>query len=365
MAATDALGESDEVAPVEPTDSAVLKRSPSADAMEVGEPLLLASTSVHASGESDEAAPVEPFDSAVVERSPSADAMEVLTADPEEKLSQKPFCESNVHATGALDATVAKASTIARWSESVVNHRTWERFDAELGTVPVIQAIAEALNVTPLTVAMLASFAFLAFLLYGFGGQLVCMLLGVAYPAFESFKVVEAFANMSDQTDLYTKAASLQFWLTYWIVVAVLATGEYFFYFALQWFPFYFPIKLLFLFWLFNPVTRGANHVYNWFVSPLLRRNRDKIDLALKESGRTITESGRKLHKQLSGAALNAVGSSVGTALVQGSNSAKRLLAAGQGVKQLFGESVVNQRTGASTLTQRLSKTPESPESFD
>mmetsp|Transcript_28055 Transcript_28055/g.65170 ORF Transcript_28055/g.65170 Transcript_28055/m.65170 type:complete len:466 (-) Transcript_28055:156-1553(-) len=196
---------------------------------------------------------------------------------------------------------------VASYFSSVVNSRTWERCDLELGEIPVVKAAADTLQVTPMVVAVATGASAMGFLLYGFGGQFLCTLFGVAYPAFESFKALEAFANIQEpsSTDMYSKATSMQFWLTYWVVVAMLASFEYLFWIALIQIPFYFPMKLLFLLFLFSPMTRGSNTVYNWLVSPILRRNRHRIDTALEESNRKFSESAKRLQHRLSGVALD------------------------------------------------------------
>mmetsp|Transcript_114457 Transcript_114457/g.244148 ORF Transcript_114457/g.244148 Transcript_114457/m.244148 type:complete len:307 (-) Transcript_114457:69-989(-) len=189
--------------------------------------------------------------------------------------------------------------------ESSRSHEALERVNSSLNEVPAIRALAESLQVPPVLVAGCGSFCVVAFLLYGFGGQFVCTLLGIAYPAFESFKVVEEFSNMADPSDMYKHAAGLQFWLIYWIVVAVFTSFEYVFYYMLIWMPFYYPLKVFFLLWLGSPSTRGANTVYHWLVSPILRRNRDSIDNAIEESS-------RKFKRSLTGVVTGTIGAGAG-----------------------------------------------------
>jgi len=126
---------------------------------------------------------------------------------------------------------------------------------------------------------------------------MVCTVFGVIYPAFESFKAVEEFANLQDPSEVYVKAAGMQFWLTYWVVAAAVTSFEYLFYYILVWIPFYYPFKLFALLWFYLPASRGANHVYHWCVAPSLRRNRGRIDATLVESSRKLQESGAKLRK--------------------------------------------------------------------
>lgn len=180
---------------------------------------------------------------------------------------------------------------------SVVHGDAWRRLNAELGEIPAIMVMAQSLQITPAGVALGGILGSLAFLLFGLGGQLVCTVFGVIYPAFESFKAVEEFANLQDPSEVYVKAAGMQFWLTYWVVAAAVTSFEYVFYYVLVWIPFYYPFKLFALLWFYLPASRGANHVYHWCVAPSLRRNRGRIDATLVESSRKLQESGARLRK--------------------------------------------------------------------
>jgi len=191
------------------------------------------------------------------------------------------------------------------WAPPSLKGQKWEQVNSELNEIPLIRPLSERLQVAPVVVACGFLVLFVIFVLYGVGGQLVCTLFGVAFPAFESFKAVEEFANMKDGENTYKKASGMQFWLTYWIVVAGITSFECLLYYVLVWIPFYYPLKLATLMYLYMPQTRGANHVYNWLVSPFLKRNRDSID-------HTIQESGKKLRKSVSNVANNAVDAGIG-----------------------------------------------------
>merc|ERR1712048_221759 len=164
----------------------------------------------------------------------------------------------------------------------------------------------------------------------------------------------EGFANLADPNEVYSRAAAMQFWLTYWIVVATLYGFEYLLYYVVIWIPFYYLTKVIFLLWLFMPATRGANHVYHWFVSPILRRNRRRIDAALEESGRQIDESRQKLQKSVGLAVHGVVGAGMNHAMGAGAGSIncirRGLSSIGPGageVAQLLMESATKRRSGA------------------
>lgn len=172
-----------------------------------------------------------------------------------------------------------------------VYREAMERLNSQLGDNPTIKAVSDYLRLPPLAVASAGVAGIAAFCLWGFCGQFISTVLGVMVPAFESFKCVEEFSNIQDPAEIYMKASNIQFWLIYWIVAAVFASIEYIFYCVLIWIPFYYPLKLAVLLWLYMPKTRGANHIYHWVVKPVLKRNRHHIEAALEHSSNHIQKT--------------------------------------------------------------------------
>jgi len=231
------------------------------------------------------------------------------------------------------------------WAPKAFRGKRWETVNTELMDLPFVELLVEKLQVAPVMVALGFIVLAFGFVLYGIGGQLVCTLLGIAYPAYESFKAVEEFANMSDQSELYQRAASMQFWLTYWIVVAAVNTAECALYYVLVWIPFYYPMKVTFLLYLFWPRTRGANHVYHWFVSPFLKRNQRKIDA-------TLEESRQKVRKSFNRAATGAVDASLGAGHKGVATVKRAMTAVGPGiatVRTIVGAEIARRRTRTET----------------
>mmetsp|Transcript_22769 Transcript_22769/g.50328 ORF Transcript_22769/g.50328 Transcript_22769/m.50328 type:complete len:214 (+) Transcript_22769:47-688(+) len=147
------------------------------------------------------------------------------------------------------------------------------RIDEALRDYGTIRAVADTLHVKPIFVCAAGLIFVLGFFLYGIGGHFICTVVGVAYPAFESFKVLE----VEDEQ-------VMNFWLTYWVVFSTVTLCEHISYYFLVWFPFYYPLKLGLLLWLFLPSSRGAIHIYRLVVHPILERNRPRIDSAIDES---------------------------------------------------------------------------------
>lgn len=99
---------------------------------------------------------------------------------------------------------------------------------------------------------------------------------GTLYPAYKSYKAVR-----TKDTKEYVK------WMMYWIVFAIYSVLENFLDLVLGfWFPFYFPIKILFIVWLLSPWTKGASILYRKWVHPTLNQHEKEID-ALIESAKS------------------------------------------------------------------------------
>lgn len=171
-----------------------------------------------------------------------------------------------------------------------------DRINAGLAECGPVQTLADALKLSPLAIFLAAAAFGLGFLLYGFCGQLICTTVGLAYPAFESFKAIEE----KDQ-------ARMNFWLTYWVVFASLTLFEHMAYLAVVWLPFYYPLKLAFLIWLFFPSTRGAEYIYTWIIMPILQRNKMNIDEALEKSGQQVRRSISQIPTAVSSGAAEAL----------------------------------------------------------
>jgi len=108
------------------------------------------------------------------------------------------------------------------------------------------------------------------------------------YPAYASYKAIKT-----------KDAKEYVQWMMYWIVFAVYSVVEIFSdTFIGCWFPFYYELKILFMFWMLSPTTRGGSTLYRTFIHPTLNKHEKEIDGYLADAkirtGNMVTSWGSR-----------------------------------------------------------------------
>eukprot|EP00127_Corallochytrium_limacisporum_P003829 Clim_evm43s153 gene=Clim_evmTU43s153 len=148
--------------------------------------------------------------------------------------------------------------------------RTKTQLDEFFQNSKLFKAASEKTKIPPEALGYIVLGGGFLALLFGFGADVACDVVGFLYPAYCSFKAIETI-NKDDDTQ----------WLIYWVVYAAFSVAEHFFDYLLFWIPFYYFTKIFFLIWCFLPETRGAEWLYKTFIRPFLQKHSDKIDAGL------------------------------------------------------------------------------------
>merc|ERR1711997_905387 len=117
-----------------------------------------------------------------------------------------------------------------------MKNRYLSRFDAVVLQNPTVDKIlgtlSEKSNVKKEYIAYGIIGLIVAWLAFGWGGELLCNSIGFVYPAYCSIKALES-RNKDDDTQ----------WLMYWVVFAVFSVVEFFSDIIMGWVPFYWLTK--------------------------------------------------------------------------------------------------------------------------
>jgi len=141
----------------------------------------------------------------------------------------------------------------------------------------------------------IASFITL-WLIFGYGGGLLCFLIGFTYPAYQSIKAIES-GNKEDDTQ----------WLTYWVVFTAFSAVEFVSDTLVYWFPLYWFVKCLFLVWCFAPVPwNGSKLMYHRVIRPQFLAHHGNVDAMIAKASANAKELVDQATKLTKGAAANA-----------------------------------------------------------
>lgn len=128
------------------------------------------------------------------------------------------------------------------------------------------------------------------YIAFGYAGQILCNIIGVAYPTYISMKAIE-----SKQTADDTK------WLTYWVLFSCFTIFEQVFVFVTNFIPLYWLIKCIFYIWCMAPIeNNGSVYLYHKVIRPHFLKHENvaddlinnAFDKAKKVAGDIISKKG-------------------------------------------------------------------------
>ena len=141
-----------------------------------------------------------------------------------------------------------------------------DQLNKEGEKVLLIKFISEKTKLQPAHIILGSLVISCIILVLGIAECFISKLVGVLYPAIKSLYAIESADKTDDKQ-----------WLTYWLIYAFFMVVDEYVGFILSYFPFYYFAKVCFLIWLFNPVTQGAQKIYEILIE-VFRRNKDRID---------------------------------------------------------------------------------------
>ncbi|KAL7736925.1 hypothetical protein ACLKA6_008794 [Drosophila palustris] len=156
---------------------------------------------------------------------------------------------------------------------------------SELMAFEALEAkLIEIFNENPIVRYGAASFCAL-YLIFGYGAQLLCNIIGVLYPAYVSIHAIESSTKQDD-----TK------WLTYWVTFGIFTVIEFFSHVLTHVIPFYWLLKCAFLIWCMLPMeNNGSVIIYHKLLRPYFLKHHasvDKIiDDGMRKAGNVLNKS--------------------------------------------------------------------------
>ena len=156
----------------------------------------------------------------------------------------------------------------------------FEKFNKKLLHYKEIETFYKKTGIQPIFIAIIL-IIMLIFIFIGIFDRLLTIIIGTAYPLYMSIKTVrkkiieeneEEENEEEEEENEKENENDIIHWLSYWVIFSVFINFENLFKFLLNYIPFYFFIKVIFLLFCYLPQYRLANYLYNVFIKRIFAR---------------------------------------------------------------------------------------------
>ena len=155
----------------------------------------------------------------------------------------------------------------------------FEKLNKKLLHYKEIETFYKKTGIQPIFIAIIL-IIMLIFIFIGIFDRLLTIIIGTAYPLYMSIKtvrkkIIEENENEEEEEEEENEGETendIIHWLSYWVIFSVFINFENLFKFLLNYIPFYFFIKVLFLLFCYLPQFRFANYLYKKFIKKLFSK---------------------------------------------------------------------------------------------
>ena len=155
--------------------------------------------------------------------------------------------------------------------------------------IPYLNEIEKKYNIKKEHLFIITMIFGFYYFIFGKTVEYVSRLFSVLYPGYESYLCLESKDYDKDGKK----------WLIYWIVNAGIISFETLGWMLINLIPFYHLTKIVFIYWLVAPNSNGCFIVYNKFIEPYLKENKESIDGIINNTIDTIDKMKKNLTKEI------------------------------------------------------------------
>jgi receptor expression-enhancing protein 5/6 len=156
----------------------------------------------------------------------------------------------------------------------------YEKVNRYSKDLPFVRTVESRIGLPPGIFVGFFGVMIVFFVFNGIAADFITEVIGMVYPMFMSFKAIESKESDDDKL-----------WLTYWVAYAGFRIVDDVAFVFSFWIPFYYPIKMIVLVWLFAPFTKGAVQVYDGIIRGFLLSYQKNIDSGIKKVSEVSEEA--------------------------------------------------------------------------